>query len=437
MRRFLSTNLRAGLALILLALLMAACGEVATETPPSPTPATIRGEITVWSWGANLKGLQANLAGFNRLYPGLKISLTEMRPPEIYEKLDAGLMAGGVGLPDVVQIETERLDFFTTKFREGFADLRSWASKYDGQFDPLKWSTVQRVGRTRALPWDSSPAGLFYRADLFRQAGIDLAKIETWNDFIEAGQRLQATKPDMKLLAFNPNDDALLRVLMSLQGASYFTLDNKINLSSPEAARALTLIKRLYSEGLLLSVTGENEALAAVQANRVASYVAGPSWITLLQNNAPEMSGKWEVLALPAVTAGGGRSANLGGSMLAQMRTGKNQDAAAAFIEYCLANKENQNLMLTQAGLLPSFLPAHEDSFYFSRQPYFNNKPVWQFFAREVRQLKIAYYTKDFELASDAATTAQLMSLIKVEPALALQKKVGDLKDATSREAVK
>jgi lactose/L-arabinose transport system substrate-binding protein len=287
------------------------------------------------------------------------------------------------------------------------------------------------------MPWDSGPVGLYYRADLFQKAGIEVSTIQTWDDYLKAGQRLQALDPKLKLLAFYPNDDTLFRVLMSQQGASYFTQDGKINLTSPEALRALNLIKQMYTAKLLSTVSDPNGIIPALRTNEAASYVAPATWATTLQDNAPEMTGKWDIMPIPTMPEAVGRSANLGGSMLAALRTGKNQEAASAFIEYCLANKANQNLMLKQAGLLPSFLPAYEDPFYNSPQPFFNNRPIWQFFAREVGQLKLAYYTKDFELASDAATTAQLLALLRLEPYQALQKKANDLKDLTSREVFK
>jgi len=427
-----------GLIGLLAGLLLTACESKGPEPAPTSLPGSIEnGEIKVWAWGAGSKGLQANLAGFRQVYPNIKVNLLNVEPAELYDKLDAGLRAGGVGLPDIVQVETERLQFFTTKFPEGFADLRSWASKYEGQYDSLPWMVGRRIGRIRAIPWNSEPVGLFYRADLWQQAGIDPKQLETWDDYIVAGQKLRASYPNLKPLALNLDNETLFRVLMSQQEATYFTSDGKINLASPEAVKALTLIKQLYTNGLLLALPDQSEVIAAVRDNRAASYVADPSWAASLRETAPEMAGKWGVLPLPALVQAGERSASLGGSMLAVLRTGKNQEAASAFTEYCLATKENQNLMLRQFGLFPSYFPAYDDLLYSSPQPYFNNEPIWQFFADQVRQLKPVNYTHDFEAAAAAANTAQLLALVKLDPAQALQKKANDLKEQTAREVFK
>jgi lactose/L-arabinose transport system substrate-binding protein len=192
----------------------------------------------------------------------------------------------------------------------------------------------------------------------------------------------------------------------------------------------------MYEGGLLLAAQPP-DLLSDLRGNQAASYVANASWAATLQANAPEMAGKWDVIPLPAMTVGGNHTVSLGGSMLAALRTGKSQEAASAFMEYCLANKDTQNLMLRQFGLLPSFLPAYDNAFYSTPQPYFNNKPIWQFFAREVPQLKLIYYTKDFEQATDTATVAQLLALIQIDPTQALLRQSNDLKDLTAREVVK
>ncbi len=421
--------------LVNLSFLLAACARNSSPTASStPTLPRSSNELTIWAWGAGLKGLQVTLNNFSQLQPELKITLVPISPPEIYQKLDAGLLAGGVGAPDLVEIETERLDFFTAKYPEGFTDLKSWAAKYEGQFQALQWGLVQRIGRTRALPWFSGPVGLFIRADLFEAAGIKASTIATWDDFLKVGRQLQLTFPNLKALVLNPQEDALLRSLMEEQGVSYFSPEGKINLAAPEAVRALTLIKKLYAENFLLTVNSPAKLISALREGQAAAYLAGVSFVPILEEMVPEMAGKWEVIPLPAIGATDNHTANLGGAVLALLRTSKNPEAGAAFMEYALANKVNQNIMLSQAGLLPSFLPAYESDIYASSRPFFNQKPFWQFFASEARRMNTSYFTKDFVLASDGASIAQLLSLIKLDPGQALQKKANDLKDATGRE---
>src|SRR5206468_3583942 len=118
-----------------------------------------------------------------------------------------------------------------------------------------------------------------------------------------------------------------------------------------------------------------------------------------------ETKGKWGVILMPAVDKGGSRAASLGGSTLTIPSTGKNKDAAWAFIEYNLITVEGQNAMMKNFGLWPSFLPAYKDSFYTTPSDFFGN--VWPMFTAEVPKIQAAYYTGDYDKGLQAGAKAQ------------------------------
>ncbi len=400
--------------------------------------ANLKGDITVWGWNVAAKSLQANIEGFNKLYPNVKVTVPDIGRLDVYDKLTTGLAAGGSGLPDVVQVESERMDVYTSKFPEGFADLTDRASKYESSFDPSKWAQSKSKGKIRSIPWDSGPTGIFYRADMFEKAAVDASKIETWDDWIEAGKKVQAANPGVKFAAIDfTKDDALFRMLLNQQGAYYFTQDGKINFNSPEAVKAMTIIKKMNDAGLLTNVQGWDGVVGAMKNGQAATQLFGVWWSGTIQDSSPESKGKWDVIQMPALDKGGNRSANLGGSTLAIPKTTKNLDAAWAFVEYCLATKEGQNTMLKKFGIWPSYIPAYDDPFYSAPQAFFNNKPIWQLFAKEIPQIKPAYYTKDYDQALNAGNNAQADVLNGMDPAKALEKAANDLKNQTGRELAK
>lgn len=398
----------------------------------------LKGEVTVWGWNVAAKSLQANIEGFNKLYPNVKVTVPDIGQKDVYDKLTTGLAAGGSGLPDVVQVESDHMDVYTSRFPEGFADLTDRASKYEKDFDPSKWAQSKAKGKIRSIPWDSGPTGIFYRVDMFEKAGVDASKIETWDDWIEAGKKVQAANPGVKLMAIDfTNDDALYRQLLNEMGAFYFTEDGKINLNSPESVKAMTIIKKLNDAGLLLNAPGWDGLVSGMKNGQVASQLFGVWWSGTIQDSAPESKGKWDVIQMPAVEKGGNRAANLGGSTLAIIKNTKNLDAAWAFVEYCLATKEGQNTMMKKFGIWPSYTPAYDDPFYTAPQPFFNNKPIWQLFSKEIPQIKPAYYTKDYTVAQTVANSVQAQILNGTDPAQALQKGTDDLKNQTGRDIAK
>jgi len=435
------------LLLLLAGLILAACGDATSAPPtatplpptptasPSPTPKpAVKGDLTVWSWGTAAQGLQANVAGFNRKYPDVKVKLETLDRLDLYDKFTTGLTAGGVGLPDVVTLETERLEGITTKFPEGLANLTERAGIYEKDFDPVRWAKSDLKSRVRAMPWDVAPAGLFYRTDLFQRAGIDPASIETRDDFITAGKKIQAAFPGVKMLALDPaKDDVLFRLILGQQGAYYFNKDGKISLSSPAALNAMTIIQKLKAANLVLTVNGSGE-LAAAKNGLVAAQPSGSWWGGMLSQAAPELSGKWDMMLLPAVTKGGNRASSLGGMTLAISSKTKNIEAAWAFIEYNLATTEGQTTIFKTAGILPAFLPTYTDPAFTASQPYFNNKSIWKTFLNELPQVASPTYNTDNQLGQAASLNALADVFKGSDPQTALVKAAEELKAKTGRD---
>lgn len=436
-----------GLWMLMAALLLNACGyntpapPTATPLPPTPTATpsptpkpAVKGDLTVWSWGTAAQGLQANLAGFNRKYPDVKVKIETFDRLELNDKFTNGLTAGGVGLPDVVTVETERLEAITTKFPEGLANLTERAGVYEKDFDPGRWAKSNLKSRVRALPWDVAPAGLFYRTDLFQKAGVDPASIETWDDFIAAGKKIQAAFPGVKMLALDPSkDDTLFRLLLSQQGAYYFDKDGKISLTSPAALNAMAILQKLKTADLLFTASGPSE-ISAAKNGQIAAQPAASWWGGALAQAAPELNGKWDLMMLPAIAKGGNRAAGLGGMTLAIPSKTKNIEAAWAFIEYNLATTEGQTTIFKTAGILPAFLPAYTDPAISAAQAYFSNKPIWKTFLNELPQVPAVTYNVDNPLGQAASLTALGDVFKGANPQTALAKAAEDLKTKTGRD---
>lgn len=448
--------------ILLFSLVLAACGDSTPTTAPAATTAAsnpttaaggattaassgqtgtnsnLSGEVTVWSWNVAAKSLAAAAEGFNKLYPNVKVKVEDIGRLDVYDKLTTGLAAGGAGLPDVVTIESDRMDVYTGKFPEGLADLSEKAAKYEKDFDPSKWAQSKPKNKVRSIPWDSGPVGVFYRADFFEKAGVDASKIETWDDFIDAGRKVVGANPGVKMAAVDfTKDDALFRMLLGQQGAYYFTQDGKINLTSKEAITAMTIIKKMKDADLLLNISGWDGVVAANKNGKVATQAFGVWWSGTISSEAPDLKGKWDVMLMPAVTKGGSRASNLGGSTLAIPAKSKNIDAAWAFVEYALATKDGQNTMIKKFGIWPSYIPAYSDPFYSEPQAYFNNKPIWKLFADQIPQLKPVFYTSDNDKGLAVAADAQDAVLKGTDPETALKKAADTLKQQTGRELVK
>jgi lactose/L-arabinose transport system substrate-binding protein len=68
----------------------------------------LRGEITVWSWDIAAKALEANIPGFNRLFPNVRVRVLDLGNQATY---DRGLAVPRVGAtyPMCTPLRTMRL----------------------------------------------------------------------------------------------------------------------------------------------------------------------------------------------------------------------------------------------------------------------------------------------------------------------------------------
>src|SRR3984885_2684543 len=156
--------LAAGAAVCALAL--AACSSGGS----SSTPAASTGKVTLtfWSW---VPGISQSVNLWNKSHPNIHVNLSEVTSggAGTYAKMIRALQAGNA--PDLGQIEKATPPNF-----EPVGGLDTLASCVAGSVKqdllPWTWSQVTQGSAVYAIPQDTGPMGLFYRADLFKKYGL-------------------------------------------------------------------------------------------------------------------------------------------------------------------------------------------------------------------------------------------------------------------------
>jgi maltose-binding protein MalE len=185
---------------------------------------------------------------------------------------------------------------------------------------------------------------MFYRRDLYEQAGIDVDAIETWDDFIAAGQAMNAaTDGAVKMgTVAKGGDDEWFRMLANQAGCFYFDqAATEVTVAQPGCVSALDTLKKLYDADVL-AVGGWVEQIQLLQNSAAASALFGAWYGGVIQAEMPDQSGLWGVYLTPALEPGGVRASNLGGSALAIPASSENPELAYDFIVNALADEENQ-----------------------------------------------------------------------------------------------
>lgn len=417
------------------ALVLAGCSGSTGADPVVLDPnAELSGEIDVWSWDLAATALDRLGSDFEATHPGTTINVIDVGYDNAYDKMSVGFQAGS-GLPDVVTIETDRAPGYINEFPTGLADLSPLFGDDESDFDPFKWSAHSNAdGDLMVAPWDSGTVALFVRTDYFADAGIDPASIETWDDLMLAGDAIKE-QSGHTLLSLDVSTGGGFQMLLQQQGQGLFNDAGEITITSPEAVEALSLLAEMNDRGLLKNVKGWDGRVTSAKSGDSAATAEAVWWTGTLTGDAPELSGLYGVVELPAFEADGVRTSNSGGSGLAVPTQAKNPQLAAAFVHFALAETENQSSMMEDEGLFPSYLPALQSSFFQTPQEYFGGQPVYELFAAETPNIPAITFTTDNAEASDIVANAVVAAVLNgADPATVLSDAADQIATATGRE---
>ncbi|MGW6552857.1 ABC transporter substrate-binding protein [Streptomyces sp. NPDC055051] len=388
-----------------------------------------RASITVWSWAAPAVELRRLVPAFNRTYPGIKVTVLDVGNPAIWEKITAGMNAGGTDLADVLHIGVDYLPGYLDKFPGLIADLGPLgAGAYHDAFAKGLWGTVCPDGkRINALPWEANSGGFYYRTDVFEEAGVDVNAIGTWDDAIEAGKTIKV-KTGKTLLGIDKSasqaDSAnLFQMLLQLQGVMFFNLDGHITLHGPEAVRAMTIIKTMNDAGLVSDLSGGWNSLIGSIRKGIDAVLPCPTWFGgIIEETVPAEAGKWGVRLPPAVRRGGSQAATVNSTHLAVSGKSHHQGAAWRFIEFVLTRPESQVAIYKAKGIAPALIKAYDDPVFHTPSTFFSGQKRGEIFLEALKAPSPAFnYTSDYSHALKAATVAQTQVLRDGEdPARAL-----------------
>ena len=338
------------------------------------------GELTIWSWNIAASSLKATVAGFNKLYPDVTVTVEDLGNQQVFDKSLAGCAAGGEGLPDILSIENHESEIYWNQFPDCFVDLKTlgYTDAIASGFPDFKRTELEVGDVAYAMPWDSGPVAMFYRRDFYEKAGVDPDSIKTWDDFIAAGKKIAEANPGVVMTQGDlAGDSEWFRMLANEQGCGYYSLDGaSITISQPACVAAMEKVKEMVDAGVIGSADWGGK-IAANNAGTVATQMYGGWYEGTIRSESPDLAGKWGVYIMPSLTADGPRAANLGGSSLAITNASDNKEAAWAYVNYTLGTNEGQVTMLKEYGLVPSLLSALDDPFVQEPHPYWGGQPVW------------------------------------------------------------
>lgn len=344
--------------------------------------------LTLWYWN---RSIDDNLIkSVQKQFPGIRLNAQKIGG-DFKSKLKTTL-AAGTGGPDIVAFNDWVTELFPNADR--FYDLYELgAGDIEQDYLDWKWKLgVTPQGKMIALPMDTGPTALFYRADLFEQAGLPSDPEEvhklmgTWEDYFAAGQKLQEALGGKVKLTDNIGN--IYTQVNAQSDKIYFDKDENFIGEDPSSSmkKAWDLAVKASQMGLLANAsTFSSEWNAAANNGKIASFVGAVWSKEILMQAAPDTSGKWRVARAP------GGDGNNGGSFLAIMKTSKHPQEAFDVIQW-LENPENQVTSFKEINLFPSAKKALDSDAMKQKEEFFGGQVTGEIFSESARNVKPAYF---------------------------------------------
>ena len=383
----------------LLALALASTAFAQTPADALEPNPDLHATLEIWTWQGSGIDAQAAAAEFAEYYPNIQVNYVLRPTPDTYQQIQLGAVAGG-GLPDISNIENSHLRQFVEL---GILyDLTERVAPYVPLMNAFKWREAEMDGRYYAMPTDSGPVALFYRRDVFEQAGVDPEAIQTWADYYDAAQVIMAeTGVPMWQQATARNNGRLFEILMWQRGLGYVDEDGNVLLDRDEGIlEILEFMGRFWDEGLALDAEEWTDSwYRNFDEPNVATH-PGAVWMGTFFKGwiAPDAVGKWGVIRLPAWEEGGSRASNDGGSSLVIFEQSTQKEAAWAYVEFHLGRTASQVDMFIATDTFPSLETAYDHPYFEEPDPYYGGQAVRRLFTEIVQEIPEAgIYNVDYQ----------------------------------------
>ena len=370
-------------AAVLSAVVLSGCSSTGSEggsAAASCAPAEGKVDLSFTSW---IPGIEEVVDVWNKENPDIQVKV-QTGPngnSGTYQNFFNQLKAGNA--PDLGQIEYDALPNF--RVQNGLMDLGACDDVMAAKDDFVDWTWGQvSLGESDsvyAVPQDSGPMAMFYRADLFEQNGIAIPT--TWAEYKEAAKKVRAT--GAYITNFSQGDINQFAGFVWQAGGSWFDNDGSdwtVDLTDPASKKVADYWQDLIDEDLVSTVpTWTTEWDNAYNSSAAWTWNSAVWGANSIASGAPDTAGKWAVAKAPQWEAGDSAAGNWGGSSTAVFTGSKHPYEASKFALWLntsdealtMLNKSANNYPATKEGLNLPVLKEGVD--------FYGGQPIYDVFA--------------------------------------------------------
>jgi cellobiose transport system substrate-binding protein len=355
-------------------------------TPPEPVT------ITIGFWGES--GIVEDATGpsleslYEEAHPWVSLEMVVGEYGATHDALTQALIAGS-GAANVAAIDEGYITGFVAE-AENFVNLLDLgAGQYEDAYLPWKWQEAANADGSVVIGLGNDVGGLAlcYRKDLFEAAGlpsdrdaVSAAVGDSWEDFTDFGQEYVAATGKRFIDSATTIFNTAIIQLGGDTGYAYFDRHDELDIDN--VLSAYNVWAHVVDAGLSNSiVTLSPEWEAGLTSDEFAVILCSSSMLAEIKNRVPaDFDGNWDIADIP------GPGGNSGGSFYTIPRQGTEYEQIEAyrFVEW-LTQPEQQLKIMAETGNLPSQTAIlQSDAVANLTDPFFNDAPYGQIFAKTV-----------------------------------------------------
>ena len=320
--------------------------------------------LRFWALGREGEVVQSLLPAFERANPGVRVQIQQIPFTAAHEKILTAFV--GRSTPDLTQLGNTWIpELVALEALEPLGTRLAGSSLAPRDFFPGIWATNEIDGEPFGVPWYVDTRLLFYRSDLYSQAGVERPP-RSWEEWREGMRRVKALPGAERYGILLPIDEWAQPVVLALQAHAGLLRDGgrRGDFHDPRFHRAFEFYVSLFAERLAPPLGNAQVANPYQQFadGYFASWITGPWNLSEFRRRIPpERQGDWATAPLPAVAEADYPGVSLaGGSSLVIFRASEHKDAAFHLAEY-LAGVSQQVEFYRLIGDLPARIAAWDD----------------------------------------------------------------------------
>nr|WP_318036087.1 ABC transporter substrate-binding protein [Halobacillus salinarum] len=309
---------------LLMSILLMACGGGDEASGQAEDTQVVGGdiegatELTYWTFaGQHVDLFKDSAERWNEEHPDRPIKLVAQTYP--YDQMHNNLLLAlqsGKGAPDLADIELSKY----ANFMQGEPQLEPMNEYIEPVLDDSvksRFDIYAKDGKYYGVPTHVGATVMYYNTEIMDQAGVDIDKIKTWDDFITAGKKV-VKNTDSVMWNVGTTDYLMdFWPMISQQDSDFFDKEGNVILDNDTNIKTLDFLHQVVYEDKIAELTpggmNQSEEFYGYMNDGGAASILAPIWyMGRFLDNMPDLKGKIAIRPMPAWEEGGKRSAGMG-----------------------------------------------------------------------------------------------------------------------------